>query len=502
MSRGGRFELTIRLLVPAAAALTLVAVLTGERSRVDYELQLIAPDATRAGSSLPLRARLYGDLRAARGARLLGAPVRVELRGPAGTLGRGDLRPGYGTSMEGVLGIPQDSPPRLWIRAQVVGPAFQGVVVEKPLRVAPDAVAVPGQPRRLRALSSFQAGPTRASPGQVPPSALAVQIAGGACVPERRCRAVVHVGEPAASVRVSGYPALTPDGPSSRPSAPTAGIVRLNFVTHGPEAELRLVVERGAIEVARRTVRLPVALGASALEPADGLLQLADEPDLRLADAGGCIVDAYGSGLWQRTGTLSQCALVERLPFAPLGPGLWRLQLRRDPFAADSAAVRMVHVGQPSQSPAAVLAELARAVLAQEPSDLFAHGVAQEPERYAASALEASAYLLAALESTIRPQPQPVSSLPQAVARLAERRSKLRNLALLVLLLSGMSLALLVARRGLRASEQAERIMQAAGASHAQSGRARLRATLTVLLAVASLSLAFVAIAMYVIARG
>jgi hypothetical protein len=331
---------------------------------------------------------------------------------------------------------------------------------------------------------------------------LAAQVQGGACVPERTCSVFVHVGEPAAAVRAIAAASLTPDARSAQPSAVTSAVVRLRVVTHGPEAELQIAAERAGALVGTRAFRLPVALGASALHELPGLLTTASAPRIALQDEEpGCIVDGFHERHWSRTGALAACR-GERLPFAALAPGLWRLQVRRDPFAVDSAAVASVYVQRAGERAADVLARLARAAREQDPEDALARAVVAQPDAFAAELADTASYLLALLDAGLIALPEPVSSYPRARALLIAERERVRGFALFALALCGLTIGLLVAQRGLRAATQAGELMAEAGETPEQIGRQRLRMTLRVLATVSSLMLAFAAIAAYVIARG
>jgi len=493
-----------RILVPAGAALSLLSLVTGRAREIDHELHLLAPDAVASGESLPVRAHLYADLRRAEGARLIAAPLSAELRAGSRVLARAPLRRSHAGSMDGVLALPAGFAGR----AELVAIARPDDAVVRASRVV-DVVApaappppLPIDPRPLRPLQRFAPGPIRSTqPAQRPP-VLAARVLGGACVPERTCTVLVHVGEPAASVRAIAARSLTPDARSAQPSAVTSGVVGLRAVTHGPEAELQIVAESAGVTVATRAFRLPVALGASALHEQPRLLAPAAAPRIGLQDdERGCIVDGFFERRWVRTGALSACR-GEPIPFAALTPGLWRLQVRRDPFAVDSAAVASVYVQRAGERAPDVLARLAHAALDQDPEDALARAVRDRPEAYAAELAPTATYLLALLDAGLLALPEPASGYPRARAHLLVERERVRKLALFALALCGLTVGLLVAQRGLRAATQAGELMAEAGEEPERIGRQRLRMTLRVMATVSSLLLVFAAIAAYVIARG
>jgi hypothetical protein len=296
---------------------------------------------------------------------------------------------------------------------------------------------------------------------------------------------------------------VTPDARSAAPSPATSGVVALRFVTHGPEAELRIAAERDGVQVAARSFRLAVALGADALVELPRVLPAPASPRVGLQqEERGCIADAFGEGRWLRTGTLRDCRGGEALPFAALSAGLWRVQLRRDPFASDGAAVATLYARAPGESDGSVLARLARAASERDPDDLLARAVGEQPQAHIPDFAPTARYLLALLDSGLFALPEPVSGHPRALARLEAARSRARKLALFALALCALTLGLHVAQRGLSAADEANRLMAAAGEEAGRLDRQRLRMTLRVLATVSSLLLAFAAIAAYVIARG
>jgi hypothetical protein len=98
--------------------------------------------------------------------------------------------------------------------------------------------------------------------------------------------------------------------------------------------------------------------------------------------------------------------------------------------------------------------------------------------------------------------PPPTSSFPRALAQLDRKRTQLRIYALVALLLTAIAAVSLVARRGLRASARARDILGEAGDEEAHSDGRRARMTLTVVASAALIGIAFLVIALYVIARG
>jgi hypothetical protein len=321
-------------------------------------------------------------------------------------------------------------------------------------------------------------------------------------VPEIACELFVHVGAPAAGLALVPSASITPEPSSARPSEETAGVVRLRFVVHGPEALVTLAATRAGVPVATRALRMALGLGTSAVLDSPRIL---GEPSaLRLGlhgDERGCIVDAFHDRHWLRTAALADCRGGEQPRWPPLAAGLWRLQLRRDPFSAESAGVRNVYVRGSEESDAEVLRVLANAAYAQDPQDAFAAAVRADPGTYVGGFATAAGYLIAVLDEGIILLPRPVSGLPRALAQHALARARVRTLALYALGLCALAVGLFVAQRGLAAAAEAQHLMSDAGEDPVQLDRQRLRMTLRVIAAICSLMLAFLALAAYMVAR-
>jgi hypothetical protein len=500
---GRAAERVIQLLIPAVAALTLVSFLTAQSHRVDHDLHLIAPSTAAPGDIVPIRAHLFGDLDRPEGPRLLAREVTVELCNARGDrLASTRLSPGHAGSLEGSLRVPArgagGGAPAGWLLHAHAAVEGRGGDAEK--RIAAEPAALRPEPRALRALATFAPGPLRMEPG-ASPLHLDLAVGGGACAPEEPCELVVHTGASDVALVLAPSGAATPVT-SARAEAGSP-LASLWIVTHGPEAEVTLDAQRDGARVARRSFRLPIALGSDALSPMTPLYHAPALPTVRLGgEPGSCIVDAFRDGRWLRSASLPSCDAGDPVPFVPLEAGLWRLQVRRDPFDSGTAAVRALYVRAPGESDDDVLSTLARAAARVSPDDTLVRGVRAEPEAYTGALEPAARYLLALLERGVVAQPRPTSGHAAALAQLAAELARMRDLAVWALGLCGFLLVLLLVRRGLAGSGAAERVMQAAGSGDAPARRRRrLRALITVVAAAASLSLAFVAIAIYVIAR-
>ncbi len=498
----------IRVVVPVAAAITLFSVFVTEQIEIDYDLQVTAPRHAQPGATVPIRALLIGHLNRIEGPELVIRPAVAKLNTGAGrVVATARLRSSYANTMEGFLVVPPDLKGEAKIRVTAELPD-ESITVTVPIKFVVNAPRLPVRNRRLGALNQLSSGPVRAVGQEEPPSDLEVRVVGGVCVPEQRCDLLVRVGSPPASVKVAKTASVTPVGSSHSPSEETDGIVAFSVITHGPEADLRLVALRDAKVVAKRAIRLPVDLATTSLRLGESLLADSAKPRFLLEDKRedpGCIVDTFRENRWIFTYWSKDCTSEQSLRFIPnraMISGLWRIQARRDPFGTDTAAVRTFYLRGAEKNDTKVLRSIATSVRVNHSDDDYARMVAARPDRYLAHGLQQqAAFLFAGDEVGLAVQPKAITSYPETQARLQRYRTKLQRFSLVALALTGVTLGLLIARRGLRAASTAREIMSAAGDSRALSRRNRLQMTLTVLTVVAAILLTFVAIAIYIIVR-
>ena len=492
-----------RAVAPVLAFFALGLALFGPQRDTDYDLQLITPESAASGELLPVRALLYENLRGLEGPRLSARTLELQLRARKGrVLAHTQLTParsGY-ADIEGSLRLPSDARGTFRLLAFVQLDDVR-VEVSRPLRVG-EATKLPIEGRSMRALQQFSEGPIQAEAGAIAPALLRTRIGGGACVPEEECRVFVHVGPPGAALWVEGNSTVTPGASSAQPSAETAGIVALSVVTHGPEASLWLRASRGGSLVARRSVRLPIALGASQLKVSESVVAAPNLPRVSvLGGERGCIFDVFREGEWLRTASAPSCAEPSALPVPPLSPGVYRIQARRDPFGSSNAAVALAYLAAPKETRAQAFRVLAQRVVALDPADRFASAVTDAADADLQLDAAGFGYLAATLESGVIAMPRAVSGYTATLERLSERQSGLRWLSLVALALGAVSLALAVGRRGLRAAARADEILLDAGHTGAVRRRARVRAMVSLALSVLSLVLVFVVVGAYVMAR-
>lgn len=462
-------QLAVRVGLPLAILAVVIAVFLGERMTIDHELSLAIPDAAAPGSSMPARALLFDRLEMPDGPRLTSAPVELSLVDRDGRVrARATLVASAAGGAEGAIDVPRELSG--WIDVVAVARQDGEAVasVHTALEVRRDPPGVEPQGRIAGDLQRLELGPVT---GAAPPSALEVRVVGGACVPEERCEVLVHVGEPAASVALAPAPSVT----SEPRGAETSGLVLLPVVVHGPEAHVELVATRGGEEVARRPLRLPVALATPALDIPDRALDGGERPHLRarvLGDRPAILVEAFRAGRWERTGSFAASERATPLPFE-LSPGLWHLQVHTDPFSAERSAVRLVELGE-------------RAIAADAPPG-------PDALRFAWSA--------AAHEEAIYPLPDGVSGRAEDLARLEARQRTLRIAAVIALVLGLLVAAVLFSLRGLEAAQEAQAVMEATGDPELASARHRRRTLLSALALVATTLLAFLGAAAIVVAR-
>jgi hypothetical protein len=497
--RTGWLVRALLLLVPGAVALVMVSVLVGERARIDVELQLQTVSQARPGATLPVRAFFYQDLQAIEGPRLADAHATAELLDAARqVLLSKSMTRGVGNTLETTLPLPPSRRGPLTVRV-TVHEDQSTVSVERGCVVSDAAPTLNASPRPLRPLQQFAPGPVRREGDGAVPAALDAQIIGGACAPEFPCEVLVHVGEPAAVISVAAYAAL--DLLKPPPSNATTDVVRFTVRVHGPESELRIAASIDGVVVARRSFRLAVAQAMLPLETSSIVDASRPLGFTREGSTGACIVDLFHDERWVHTASFDRCDHPK--VFTQLASGMWRVQVRDDAFGGDLVAVRTVYALAPSENRSVVLATLAQHVIAAQPDNLLARRIAEHAAGFVERDFAGySAWLLASLEDGLIRLPDSVSSYPTSLNELAEKRSRLRMYCLVALLLSAIVAVSLIARRGLHASARARDIMEDAGDPEAHSRARRTRMTLTVIASAASIAVAFVAIALYVLARG
>ena len=482
----------VGVLAPVSIALVVGAVLVSEQAGPDVELQLVAPRAARPGDHVALRANLLHRLDAPDGPTLTTGPVDVALVDTRDHVhARARLAVSPAQSMEGALVVPEALPAGQYTLLA----RGRDASVRARFEVLQDAPRAPPEPREMQPLASFALGPVvRVTPPSIEPSPelparLEVRVVGGTCVPDLPCTVLVAVGVPLAEVSL-----LATDSVAvvTRPRAPLsqADIVTLTATVHGPEGETALLVSRDGVELARRSLRLPVAVGELQLDTAPRVLLggVARVRVLGAARGRPTIVDVFADGRWVYTRAFAASALdtAQVLPgfhFEHSGP--YRLQVRTDLFDSQTAASRYVFVARDAQE--------------EPPLDPLVSPDGERRERGIAER-EAEFYF-ASLDGERLATPAPVSGREAAIARAVANRERTRMLSAVALVLLGALLVLMLLIRGLRASREARALLREAGDADAESAQHRGRDTLAVLAIVGAVLLAFLAALAFILAR-
>ncbi|RLB47545.1 MAG: hypothetical protein DRJ42_25175 [Deltaproteobacteria bacterium] len=495
------------VILPIMLAVIFIAVLATETAEVRYDLLLSNPEQVAPGAVTPLRALFFvpgeaishPELRAAEVAYTVrdeaGAEVLTGVLVPAAAGATADLQglPDGRAGMEGELRAPT-APGRYTLEAEV---SQGGEVVARcgaPLVVTNEPRPVPPRGRPMMPMQAWEPRRLVPVPDEVPPEFLELRVRGGYCVPETDCELLVWVGEPAAAVHVEGggFDASPP-----RPSTETSGIVRVRARITGPEAVATIVASRDGVVVARREVQLPIVLSGVEVGATPTLCAAPCTPEYESPEALPLFVDAYREGVWSRASSIAgREAGAGSLPLS-LDEGLWRVQIRSDPFGSESAATRFIYVGDPGDADEAL--RVVRARLVSEGShDAFMHAmpladVAPEDQLAFAAAL---------LEMDVIPLPRGRSSRLQQELGFGQERTNSRWLGALAVFAVGLFVGGFVLRRGLTASAEARAVMLEAEAPGANSRKRVLSMTLTVLGVVLVTILAFAAAALLMLTRG
>lgn len=464
----------LRIGLPSAVLAIVMAVFWGERLGVDHEVQLVAPSSVEPGGALPVRALVFGDIGSDSGPTLSSRPVDLRLRDADGRLLLEErFEPSPAGGADGNLTIPENAGGTLSLQAIARGADGEALASAQAAVAIGAAEPAPVEGRIAGALQRLSLGDVEVL-GEAPaPDVLDARVVGAACVPEAPCTLLVHVGAPAAAIRLVGTESAEAVGEGS---APTEGLARVHLMTHGPEAVAELEALRDGEPVARRPIQIPTALATPGLALSARVIDAGEVPELTidvLGDRPGVIVDAYLDGRWRRTASLARPTEPVALPFE-LSAGVWTLQVRTDPFSAERAAVRRLAVGAP-------------------PPDVASAPPGDEADRMA--------WASADQEVRVRRLPEPVRGLPQDLAKLAERQARLRAAALVAIVLGVVVLVIVFLRRGVDAALEAQRVMDSTGDPELMSARHRRRTLLSSLAIVATVAIAFVGAAALIIAR-
>lgn len=435
-------DLWVRVLIPAAVALVFIAVLLGETAMTAFDLQIVAPRSAQTGEVIPLRSWLF-DLRASVPS-LVAEPVEVYVREVDGERMTESVRlhpSAFGA--EGSIALPDRTGQLELVAEARVGE--ERAFVTRRITVG----EVEQSPRIGRLQTDLQRYALSAVVGSAPPSQLDARVVGGDCSPPFPCEIWVWIGEPAASLRLDEARGV--DDHFCEPHQPTSGLIRCELTASNNEAQVDLVALRDEVEVGRRTLTLPLGLAAPRLDvrpraPADSRIQITVER--RYDEEGPVLVDLFYEGRWHSTHTVDQS-----MELAIPSGGIWRAQARTDPFGIDHASTRLF---ASSDDLGAIASH------AQRIDDPFARwlrdGRAVDPER-------AASFVFALEELELRVLPRATSGAAQVNAGLHDVFASRRIAAALSIALAGIFVAIVVYRRGARASLQAQSLLAVEGES-------------------------------------
>jgi hypothetical protein len=457
-------ELAMATGVAVASVGLIYAMMLSERSTLHHALQLAAPSEVRPGAPLPMRSYLMHGVEADEMPTLIEGDVEVSVLDGERTLSSTVLSRSPTLTGEGALEAPS-APGSYALRAVATGD--DGAVlatVTTPLTVSSEAARAAELGRLAAPLSQFALGPITIESGELPPRAFEVRIASGICVPDRPCGLLIDVGADDLEIAIEPGPAIRVLGVPAREGRYIQQWVQVT----GSEGEFLLGVTRQGRMVARRSVRLPIALATPYLALGTPFVREGRAPLIVAAPPGrtALVIDIAEDGHFLRTLTLPPAELDEAglglldLALADLPDGIYRLQLRADPFPTDHTVGRLVRVGQPS---------VEEPLLASDGPITFA---------FAAADAEASELEL----------PRTVSGLAGDVARIEASRSIVRVVTFAGMLVAGVLLVMAILRRGMAADADAAALMREAGAAYDPEASRHQRRTLA--LAILALALA------------
>ncbi len=458
-----RSELAMATGVAVASVGLVYAMMLSERSTLHHALQLAAAPEVRPGAPLPIRSYLMHGVAADEMPTLVEGDVEVAIHDGDRALSSVTLARSSTLTGEGALLAP-DTPGTYELRAVARDEGSVLATVTRPLSVSRDAAPAAELGRLAAPLSQFSLGPIAVEAGERPPRAFDVRVASGVCVPDRPCGLVIDVGEDDVALRLEPGPAIRVLGEPEREGRYVQQWVQVT----GSEGELICVLTRAGRAIARRTVRLPVALATPYLALGTPFIRDGRVPLVLAAPPGRTtlLIDVARDGHFERTLTLPPVSFDEAgvgrvdLTLEDLADGIYRLQLRADPFPTDHTVSRLVRVGRP---------EGVTGALAADGPITFA---------FAAADAEASELEL----------PRTVSGLAGDVARVEASRSIVRVVTFAGMLVAGVLLVMAILRRGIAADADAAALMREAGASYDADASRHQRRTL--MLAILALALA------------
>ncbi|MBN8612889.1 MAG: hypothetical protein J0L92_20025 [Deltaproteobacteria bacterium] len=471
----GRFDVVVAALAGLAAVVLVMGTLAVEQIRVTHEIQLWAPSRAQVGDRAPFRARVFADLDAPQGPRLVTSTTTVGLYADDEAwdqegLGDAELDVAAFDTLEGSALTERGSTRVLAIvrEGQVLATAERAIAVSD--------VVTERLPIRARLGDALQVL-SLARPPAVMEAApdLDVAVEGGVCVPERSCRLVflrgAHLIVPRLFECVGLDVGATDVGTE---------LVTVSVVVHGSEARCELGLD--PLEITT-VLQVPVGLATPFLEAEheDDVIRVHGEPPIGRDEM---FLDVFVGERWVGAHTMQRDARLE-LRLDDVGSGLVRLQARAD-LDSSERAYQLALLARHPRLPAAVETAALRT--------RFGEGAAtwsSERRRWAMLELEAD---LVDVEA-------PTSGLARDEARLASLRTTMRSICAGGVLLGVIAILVMVMRRGLASAKEAREVLLEAGDETADDARARWRSWLTVTGFVAAIGLAILLGAAFLVAR-
>ena len=429
----------------------LAALWLAGRPRPIPDLRFSAPVVARPGTSIGVRAWQVDQDE--NGRTVIRAPaVRVELRNAAGLLLQtSSLETSRVQGAEGTLPIGASIEGELSLTARSILDG-EAVEVSRTLYVQPGIDSKLPRGRSVNAFQAYELEPMQVYAPDQAPSTIDPRIVEGACSPELECTLLVWLDGADGMVRVEDLGGAR----FERSLAPVVGgFAELSLIVRGHEALVDVfALSPDGLPRASRRVRLPVVPGAmvARVTSRDGWASV------RWQELGGptpVLVDLFDGRRW--VAALSLDADAE--PFELPGPGIWRVQLRRDLFSDNTAAVSYAVLAR-SGGPSA-LREVAEAIARRsqlEGLDPIAHAVLEN--RFEGDEQLAIRALLSVPSFDVVSTGTGVSSAIVAHAEPDRRQDRLRWVAAGFIVLLGLLVSAVLFRVERTAQAEAARLLE------------------------------------------
>jgi hypothetical protein len=377
--------------------------------------------------------------------------VSIELRDEAGLLlQRSSLQTSRVQGAEGTLPIDASIEGELSLTARSIIDG-EAVEVSRTLYVRPGIDSKLPEGRSVNSFQAYQLEPMKVHAPNEVPSTIDARIEEGACVPELECTLLVWVDGVDGVVRVQNLRGAR----LKQPVVPVVGgFAELSLAVRGQEALVDVfVLGPNGLPLASRRVRLPVVPGAMvARVNAQGR-----RASVQWQDLGGptpVLLDLFEGRRWVAALSLDAETEAFELP----GPGVWRVQLRKDLFSDNTAAVSYAVVARSGGRSA--LRDAAEAIVQRsqlEGLDPLAHAVLEG--RFGGDAQLAIRALFAVPSFDVVSTGTGVSSAILAGAEPDRLQDRLRFLAAAFILVLGLVVSAVLFGVEQTARADAERLL-------------------------------------------